>query len=112
MLWSIFANTDREGCETTKGINGMEQTEIYPWYHRLIKGRLESYIATGQDLAQVIKVTRTNMANCGMTRDMLAKMLDEIYAASVRPFLQVAVGSPWYQALRDERFRLLKTELL
>jgi hypothetical protein len=88
------------------------RTEIDDWYLRLIKGRLEGYIQTGQDFARVIKATRTNMAKCGMTREMLAKMFDEIYAASVRPFLEAAVGSPWHQALRDERFGLLKTELL
>jgi hypothetical protein len=90
----------------------MEQIETNDWYHRLIRGRLESFIATGQDFARVIKATRTNMAKCGVTRDVLAKMFDEIYAASVRPFLEAAVGSQWHQPLRDERFRLLKTELV
>jgi len=89
----------------------MEQIETDDWYSRLIKGRLESYIVTGQDLPRVVKATLTNMDKCSMTRDMLAKMLDEIYAASVRPFLEAAVGSPWYQPDRDKRFVLLKTEL-
>ena len=74
----------------------MEQIETDDWHRRLIKGRLESYIVTGQDLPRVVKATLTNMDKCSMTRDMLAKMLDEIYAASVRPFLETAVGLPWY----------------
>lgn len=90
----------------------LEQIEIDDWYRRLIRGGLEGYIQTGQGLERMVKVTRTNMAKCAMTRDTLAKMLAEIYAASVLPFLQAPVGSPWYQEFRDERFRLLKTELL
>lgn len=91
----------------------MEQIEIDDWYRRLIKGRLEGYIAVGhEDFTRVIKATRTNLVKCGMTRDMLAKMFDEIYAASVRPFLVAPVRSPWYQPDRDERFKLLKIELL
>ena len=91
----------------------IKQSEIDDWYLRLIKGRLEGYIATGhEDSAGVIKATRTNMARCGMTRDMLARVFDEIHSLSVRPFLEAAVGSPWHQPDRDERFRLLKNELL
>jgi hypothetical protein len=87
-------------------------TEIDDWYRRLIKGRLEGFIATGhEDSARVIKATRTNMARCGMTPDMLAKMFDEIYPSSVRPFVEAALGSPWHQPDRDERFRLLKGQL-
>jgi len=90
----------------------MEQIEIDGWCRRLIKGELEGYIQTGRGLARVVKATRTNMANCGMTLDMLARVFDEIYPLSVRPFLQSPIGSPWYQPDRDERFRLLQTELL
>lgn len=96
---------------TVGTVDRMEQIETDDWYRRLIRGRHESYIATAHDLARVVKTTRTNMAKCGMTREMLAEMLDETYVVSVHLFLQAPIGSPWYQPLRDERFSLLKAEL-
>jgi hypothetical protein len=80
-----------------------------------IEGHLTSYIArANDDPGRIMKTIRTLMAQCGMTRDELAKMFDEIYPGSVRSFLEAPVGSGFREQgpARDERFRLLKTELL
>jgi hypothetical protein len=82
-------------------------------YLKQIKRHITSYIATANDEPQrVIKTVRTLMARCGMTRDALAQMFAEIYAASVRSFLAQPIGSVYYQPARAERFTLLKSGLL
>jgi hypothetical protein len=51
-------------------------------------------------------------AKCGMGREALEKMLDEVNAESVLPFLQSPPQSPWRQPERLERFVRLKSLLL
>jgi hypothetical protein len=78
-----------------------------------IEGHITSYIAReNDDPGRIIKTIRTLMAQCGMTRDELAQMLDKIYSSSVRSFLEQPVGSNFHQPERDGRFKLLKSGLL
>jgi hypothetical protein len=88
-------------------------TDLQQWSYQQVKGRIASHVARGTDnLQAVIKSTFTMSAKCGMGREALEKMLDEVNAESVLPFLQSPPQSPWRQPERLERFVRLKSLLL
>lgn len=82
--------------------------EIAEWHYRRLKGRIASHVARGGDRPQaIIKSAQTMLAKGDISPESIARILEEVQAESVQPFL----GPPWNQPERSERFTLLKSSL-
>ena len=80
-----------------------------------IQGHITSYIAReNDDPERLVKTIRTLMKQCGMSREELVRLFDEIYPGAVRAFLEAPSGTTFGQQgpARNERFDRLKTALL
>jgi hypothetical protein len=83
--------------------------DVDEWYYRQMKGRIAAHVASGGDKPlAIVKSARTIVSRGDLDRQALARMVAEVEAESVRPFL----GPPWNQPERLERFDVLKSELL
>jgi hypothetical protein len=81
--------------------------------YRQIKNRIEGWLAGNRDnLQAMVKSTFTLLVRFGMDRAALAPMLDDIYAESVKPFVERPAGSAWSDPGRLDRFNRVKSLLL
>lgn len=75
------------------------------WNYSRYKGRIAAFVARGKERPEpIIKSIRTTMAKGNLDRTALERMLAEVEAQSVHPFL----GPPWNQPQRLERLRVIK----
>ena len=73
------------------------------------KGRVSSYVARAKESPErIVKSIHTLVSGGSIGQEDLDRMLSEVMAETVRPFL----SHPWNQPERDTRFRAIKEALL
>ncbi len=91
---------------------GEHMLDIQEWSYRQAKNRIASHVARGTDKPDsIVKATRTMLAKYDLRREDQERMMTEIYADSVVPFLTAPLGSLWRQPERLERFLRIETLL-
>ncbi len=77
--------------------------------YRTCKGRVQSYVARAKEPPnRIVKSIKTFRSSGRIKQGEVERMLNEVQRESVIPFL----GPPWNQALRQERFQLIRAALL
>lgn len=85
--------------------------DVQQWSYDQAKGRIANHVICGTDRpAALVKSARTMLARYGNEPEALKRMMDEVDAEAVQPFLN-AVGS-WRKPERLERFIHLKSLLV
>jgi len=59
------------------------------WFYKLYKGKIQSYVARGEEsLTKICKTMETAMEKGHVSKQDLEKMLIEVEIESVKPFIQ------------------------
>lgn len=85
------------------------ELEVQELHYENCKGRIRSFVARATEPHErIVRSIQTYISTGRFNRDDLERMLNEVWAESVIPFL----GPTWNQPVRQERFQVIRDSLM